>query len=158
MLNFVLTRLIRTDKSIIGELSVMDNENVIYKCYTIENPVIGKTPNKDLAIPYGTYTLDFRHSPKYSPKFGHDMAWLYNKHVPKDRCILIHQGNYEKDTLGCILIGKTKAQDMIGNSMVACKEFYAILKQYGNKKAVNGFVIKDGVVEDSRTSNKDENI
>lgn len=37
--------------------------------------------------------------------------------------ILIHFGNYNQDSDGCILIGKTTSPDMIGHSREAFKDF-----------------------------------
>lgn len=50
-------------------------------------------------IPAGEYPTFLHHS----PKFGHSL-WV--KNVPDRSEILIHKGNYHRDTLGCILPGK----------------------------------------------------
>ena len=49
-------------------------------------------------IPEGQYKA-VKH---VSPKFG-DCLWI--KDVPNRSEILVHKGNYNKDTLGCILLG-----------------------------------------------------
>ncbi|SUX06736.1 Uncharacterised protein [Campylobacter lari] len=54
---------------------------------------------------------------------------IYNDDVPFDRHILIHWGNTDKDTKGCILLGLTKSDESIGQSRQACKELYDLLYQ-----------------------------
>ena len=64
------------------------------------------------------------------------MLWLQN--VPNFKDILIHIGNTEKDTSGCILIGKTvdEVKGTLGQSTVAYTELYKIVEaelSKGNK-------------------------
>lgn len=82
----------------------------------------------ETAIPFGRYALSFRQSPKFSAKFlwsdahkklvwatqranfpeitdfrDHDLIWL--KDVPNFQFILVHWGNTDKDTEGCLIVG-----------------------------------------------------
>lgn len=50
-------------------------------------------------IPKGEYKVIKRWSPKYKNHF-------HILDVPNRSMILIHHGNYHKDTLGCILVGR----------------------------------------------------
>lgn len=141
MLKFKLDRTQKNERCIIGNLEVYNDDNLVFKCYTLENPNIGAERQKDLAIPEGVYTLDKRMSPKFSAKFanekypnGREMFWVYNDVIPKDAFILIHNGNYEKDTEGCILIGKSVAKsgtspvdDMVTSSVDTVKELYKVI-------------------------------
>ena len=52
------------------------------------------------AIPPGTYTVTM----EYSPRFKRVLPLLHD--VPHFRGILIHPGNDQGDTAGCILVGK----------------------------------------------------
>lgn len=57
------------------------------------------------------------------------MINVYNDDVPSSRAILIHWGNTDKDTKGCILLGLTKDNnnESVGQSRQACKEFYDLM-------------------------------
>ena len=62
-----------------------------------------------------------------SPKFGetYEICDVENRSH-----ILFHAGNYTKDSLGCVLLGKNKLVErkMITQSKVACKEFMKALQ------------------------------
>lgn len=68
-----------------------------------------KIPSKT-AIPTGTYEVIVNKS----PKFGRMLPRLLN--VPGFDGILIHRGNSDKDTAGCILVGENKAVGKVLNS------------------------------------------
>lgn len=48
--------------------------------------------------------------------------------VPEHSNILIHIGNYNKDSEGCVLIGSEKSGDMIINSKISFQQFMNLLK------------------------------
>lgn len=68
-----------------------------------------KVPN-ETAIPTGTYKIILNKS----PKFGRILPRLLD--VPGFEGILIHRGNTNKDTSGCILIGENKVVGKVINS------------------------------------------
>src|SRR6185436_6603557 len=77
-------------------------------------------------IPDGTYALGTRWSPKFSPKYNHEMVWV--KNVPGFEFILIHTGNTIDDTEGCLIIGDrigvVKGKDAVLNSKATYLRFY----------------------------------
>ncbi|MGH1600942.1 DUF5675 family protein [Campylobacter majalis] len=86
----------------IGEFKLMQNGEVLLDGYTLEPAGPDTTtPNQDKRIPAGAYTATW----SFSPSFKKELPLLFNELVSKNRRILIHGGNYPKDTLGCILIG-----------------------------------------------------
>lgn len=90
------------------------------------------------AIPRGTYkvTLDV-----YSPKFGNRAFYkeVCNGKVPRllnvkgFDGILIHAGNTNADTSGCLLVGQNKIKGQVINSQATFRELYKLLKDKHDK-------------------------
>jgi hypothetical protein len=99
MKTLTITRTDENDKNTLGFLTLKDSRNkIIYNCVTLELPY--KDNKKQIScIPKGTY----RSSVGVSNTKG---QVVYVKGVTNRTGILIHIGNYSKDTLGCILVGK----------------------------------------------------
>tara|TARA_R100001244_G_scaffold131649_1_gene105248 strand:- start:40 stop:489 length:450 start_codon:yes stop_codon:yes gene_type:complete len=82
-----------------------------FECFGLEDryreiKVMGET-----RIGSGTYTIGLRtvggHHAKYSNKFPDiHKGMLHVLDVPNFKYILIHIGNGEKDTMGCLLVGQ----------------------------------------------------
>lgn len=114
----------------IGKLYIDDN----YFCDTLEDTVRdlnknGKFDNGEkkvkgkTAIPYGTYEIKWT----YSPRFKKYTPQLMN--VPSFEGIRIHSGNSNKDTEGCLLLGKNKNVGMVLNSRATINKFYPLIKK-----------------------------
>lgn len=90
------------------------------------------------AIPKGTYeiTLDVI-SPRFCTKTFYKQVCdgklprLLN--VKGFEGILIHAGNTDKDTDGCLLVGQNKVKGQVINSQATFKELYKLLKDKHNK-------------------------
>ncbi|EHJ7818976.1 hypothetical protein KB136_000116 [Campylobacter coli] len=122
---------------VIGKFKVFnDDDKLLFECFSLEEDKEGLESGKDLRIPEGNYNLK-RHSPSrfentlrsITKKDDDTMINVFNEKVPFDRHILIHWGNTNKDTQGCILLGHTKDNnnESIGQSRQACKEFYDLM-------------------------------
>lgn len=74
----------------------------------------------ETAIPYGTYNLKMVYSPKYKKK----MPLLEN--IPGYSGVLIHIGNYPKDSKGCLLVGMSVEKGNLVSSTIA---FNALMEQ-----------------------------
>ncbi|EAJ3281997.1 hypothetical protein C7N33_04235, partial [Campylobacter jejuni] len=122
---------------VIGKFKVLDDEEkILFECFSLEEDKEGLESGKDLRIPEGNYNLK-RHSPSrfentlrsITKKDDDTMINVYNDDVPSSRAILIHWGNTDKDTQGCILLGLTKDNnnESVGQSRQACKEFYDLM-------------------------------
>lgn len=90
------------------------------------------------AIPRGNYeiTLDVV-SPKYSKvQFYKDVC---NGKVPRLKNvkgfdgILIHAGNTDKDSSGCLLVGQNKVKGQVVNSKETFKQLYKLLQDGKNR-------------------------
>ncbi|EIQ9550602.1 hypothetical protein LXS48_000730 [Campylobacter jejuni] len=121
---------------VIGKFKVLDDEEkILFECFSLEEDKEGLESGKDLRIPEGNYNLR-RHTPsrfentlRSITKKDDTMINVYNDDVPSSRAILIHWGNTDKDTQGCILLGLTKDNnnESVGQSRQACKEFYDLM-------------------------------
>lgn len=100
-------------------------------CFSIEDEKRAVKVKGETRIPAGTYKVGLRHSPKFSPKFGHEMLWV--KDVPGFEYILIHTGNTEKDTEGCLIVGDTlgslNGKRAVLNSKKAYNKIYPIISE-----------------------------
>lgn len=93
------------------------------------------------AIPSGTYkvTLDVV-SPKFSKK-SYYMSFCKGKlprlcNVPGFDGILIHKGNTEKDSAGCLIVGYNKVKGKVVNSQEAFEKLYKKLQEDKNNLTI----------------------
>jgi len=84
-------------KQTLGEFTLTDNGNEIFRCKTLELPWLNNATQKS-CIPTGTYKVVPRTSAKFKNHF-------HVTDVTGRSYILIHAGNYFTDILGCILVG-----------------------------------------------------
>ncbi|MDE5625206.1 MAG: hypothetical protein K2I61_02675 [Muribaculaceae bacterium] len=105
-----LKRVALRDAYTIGKLYV-DGQ---YWCDTLEDRVRDLSREKkvpgETAIPAGTYDIVVN----ISPKFKRLLPRLLG--VPHFEGILIHRGNTDKDSAGCILVGENRAVGKVLNS------------------------------------------
>lgn len=113
-----------------------DFSNLLYFGYALENEDSGDEKNQyrgsDRAIPTGTYPLRKR----YSKARQRDVYEL--DAVPGRANILMHSGNDEEDTEGCILFGMVHKGWRIEQSKVATEYIESAL----NKEIVNRIRIR----------------
>ncbi len=110
----------------------------VFECFTLEDQVRdGAKVMKETAIPLGEYGITLRtvggFDAKYTSRYGADwhkgMLWLQPD--PEGfKYILIHTGNTDEHTAGCLLVGETQ-QDLdkgkdgfVGGSGDAYKKMY----------------------------------
>lgn len=110
----VLKRIFQNDKYTIGKLYLNDT----YLCDTLEPPKYLNHP----CIEKGTYRIGYQ----YSNKFGRNMPFLLN--VNGRVGIMIHPGNYPKDTQGCILLGRNLAKGSVSNSKQTFQNVNSIIQ------------------------------
>jgi hypothetical protein len=108
----------------------------VFECYTLEDEVRDVKVMSETAIPLGTYEIKFRNiggfDTKYKARYGTTFhkGMLELQDVPNFKYILIHTGNTDEHTAGCLLLGETQ-QDLdkgkdgfVGGSGDAYKKMY----------------------------------
>ena len=137
-MNITLNRIAKKSKYTIGKLYINDK----YFCDTLEDTdrgltqsmteqqIVSKKVYGATAIPTGTYRIII----SYSNKFKKQMPLLLN--VPGFAGIRIHSGNTEKDSLGCILVGKNKAVGKVLESRDTYSKLFSILQEANKKETI----------------------
>ena len=109
--------------------------NGLFECYTLEDQYQAVKVMHETCIPEGTYDIKFRtvggFHEKYKKRYGADhYGMLHLQDVPNFTYILIHAGNTDEHTSGCLIVGESQ-QDLdiskdgfIGHSGVAYKKLY----------------------------------
>ena len=110
-----------------------------FKCYTLEDEYRTRKVKGETRIPAGRYRITLRDEVgfhhRYLTKFGSEfhtgMLWI--RDVPNLEYILLHIGNDDQDTEGCILIGNTINNNQIGkgflgDSTSAYRQVYPIIR------------------------------
>ena len=108
----------------------------IFECYTLEDQYQAVKVMHETCIPEGTYDIKFRKvggfHERYSAKYQNaHYGMLHIQDVPNFTYILIHSGNTDEHTSGCLIVGETQ-QDLdisddgfVGSSVVAYKKMYS---------------------------------
>ena len=104
-----------------------------FECYTLEDQHQDIKVKGETRIPKGTYNIGLRtvggFDARYKAKFSFHKGMLQVLNVPGFEYILIHIGNDEDDTAGCLLVGNTANNNrlnkgFIGDSTTAYKSLY----------------------------------
>lgn len=116
---------------------IEDKDRGLKDSMTTEQIKLIKKPNMT-AIPTGTYdvTLDV-----FSSKFGNIPFYkkVCNGKLPRllnvkgFEGILIHCGNTQLDTSGCLIVGENKVKGKVINSKITFEKLYNILKNNKDK-------------------------
>jgi len=106
-----------------------------FECYTLEDQYQAVKVMHETCIPEGEYDIQFRKTggfhTRYSAKYGNShYGMLHLQDVPGFSFILIHAGNTDEHTSGCLITGETQ-QDLdlgkdgfVGQSVKAYKAMY----------------------------------
>ena len=130
-------------------------EGVKFLAYTLEDEKRDEKVMSETRIPAGTYEVKLRteggHHNKYSSRYGSmhkGMLWLQD--VPNFKWILIHCGNTDEHTAGCLLVGDSqennqiKENGFIGSSSNAYKRIYpSIAEAVENEKVTIEYIDVD---------------
>ncbi len=132
-MDIIVTRKHFLPNCTIGSLEVIYEDNPlcpIYLCDTLEPHAIDWSKEKKkkgkTAIPCGQYEIEYR----YSTKFAQKMPYL--KNVPNFNGVMIHWGNYPRDTQGCILVGHNPmpTPNIVIPRLVSSRLKFQLLEKY----------------------------
>lgn len=126
-MNLLVRRYKHESDFTIGKLHI----NGVFECYTLEDEKRDVKVMHETRIPEGTYNVTLRtfggHHERYKKKYPDlHMGMLWVRDVPKFTDILIHIGNTDEHTSGCLLVG-TVADENLGkvyNSEKAYLQMY----------------------------------
>ena len=138
-MELLLKRKFKGDTYTIGDLFI----NGTFFCNTLEDKVrilpllCPDTPQNitcrckekqyaQTAIPYGTYKVTM----EKSPRFKRVLPYLHD--VPHFLGILIHSGNTDKDSAGCVIVGFNTEKGRVTNSRATSDRLNEILSKEQN--------------------------
>ena len=125
--------------STLGILFLVDDETnkKDFLCYTLEEEKRAIKVYGETRIPEGTYKIEYRkeggYHNKYTKRFPNiHRGMLQLMDVPNFNYILIHCGNTDDDTDGCLLLGNVISQNItkdgfLGQSTDCYKRVYPII-------------------------------
>ena len=118
-----------------GALFDVTNGDRKFMCYTLEDEKRDEKIYGETRIPAGTYRVTLRTEGGFHKKYAHrfqdihrGMLWV--RDVPGFEFILIHCGNTDEHTAGCLLVGETQSSNVkegngfIGRSTQAYFDIY----------------------------------
>ena len=108
-----------------GLLFLERNGKLEFLCYTLEDEYRDTKKYAETRIPAGKYNITLReeggYHAKYSKRFSDihkGMLWV--RHVPNFEYILIHCGNTDEQTAGCLLLGDSQQNNIITTKEIRC--------------------------------------
>ena len=122
-------------------------DGVKFLAYTLEDEYRKHKKSKETRIPAGTYKIKLRNEggfhKRYSKKYPSiHRGMLHIIDVPGFEYILIHVGNSDEHTAGCLLVGDTQENNQInkngfiGSSGNAYKRIYPLIADAVEKEEV----------------------
>jgi len=106
-----------------------------FLCYTLEDERRALKVKGETRVPAGTYKIELRNEggfhQKYTKKYpGIHRGMLHITDVPNFEYILIHTGNTDEHTAGCLIVGDAQENNLllpdgfVGKSVNAYKRIY----------------------------------
>ena len=134
-----LYRFSSQNESTIGILYLVNNETnqKDFLCFTLEDEKRAVKVYGETRIPQGTYKIEYRKEGGYHNKYTKRFPSIHRgmlevRDVPNFTHILLHCGNTDNDTDGCLLVGNVISQNItkdgfLGQSTDCYKRIYPIL-------------------------------
>src|SRR5210317_1162385 len=123
----------------------------VFECYTLEDQYQAVKVMHETCIPEGTYDIQFRKTggfhAKYSERYQNaHYGMLHIQDVPNFTYILIHTGNSDEHSSGCLIVGETQQDLDISDDGFIGHSGKAYLKLY-NKVAKELLLGKEVSIE-----------
>lgn len=128
-------RLVTDERPTVGHVRVLGaGGQVLFQCFSLEDRYRAVKVAGSTRIPEGVYGLSWREVGRFARRWqarGFPGS-LQLREVPQFEYILIHAGNTEKDTQGCLLMGMGGRLDLrqIQASRVAVTRVYEIVREH----------------------------
>jgi hypothetical protein len=106
-----------------------------FLCYTLEDEYRTKKVMQETRIPAGEYEIKYRkeggHHKRYTKRYPDiHRGMLHVTSVPNFKWILIHVGNTDEHTAGCLLLGDTQENNQIKTNGFIGKSSQAYVRVY----------------------------
>ena len=153
----LVDRFVSDNDTTISRISVDGN----FVCFGLEDEFREQKVSKETRIPAGTYNVTLRTvgttNAKYSARFPDiHKGMLYINNVPNFEWILIHCGNTDEDTDGCLLVGSqavTEPGNMkIVDSTAAYKKLYPMVVDAAANKSLSITFLDNDLAQPSNAS------
>lgn len=134
-----LYRFSSQNESTLGILHIVNDETnqKDFLCFTLEDQKREVKVYGETRIPKGTYQIEYRKEGGYHNKYSKRFPSIHRgmleiRDVPNFTHILLHCGNTDDDTDGCLLVGNVVSQNItkdgfLGQSTDCYKRIYPIL-------------------------------
>ena len=134
-----LYRFSSQNESTLGILYIVNDETnqKDFLCFTLEDQKREIKVYGETRIPKGTYQIEYRKEGGYHNKYSKRFPSIHRgmleiRDVPNFTHILLHCGNTDDDTDGCLLVGNVVSQNItkdgfLGQSTDCYKRIYPIL-------------------------------
>tara|TARA_A100000171_G_C2127361_1_gene144399 strand:- start:1163 stop:1639 length:477 start_codon:yes stop_codon:yes gene_type:complete len=134
-----LYRFSSQNESTLGILYLVNDETnqKDFLCFTLEDEKRSVKVYGETRIPKGTYQIEYRKEGGYHNKYAKRFPSIHRgmfeiRDVPNFTHILLHCGNTDDDTDGCLLVGNVVSQNItkdgfLGQSTDCYKRIYPIL-------------------------------
>ena len=106
-----------------------------FLCYTLEDQYQTKKVMQETRIPAGKYEIKYRKEGGFHKRYNErypdiHRGMLHVTNVPNFKWILIHVGNTDEHTAGCLLLGDTQENNQIKTNGFIGKSSQAYVRVY----------------------------
>lgn len=122
--DYILYRYATSENSTLGLLMAKNGLGTLeFQCYTLEDTHRPEKVNGETRIPAGRYQIKLRDAgsvvKRYKERYPWHRGMLWLQDVENFEWIYIHQGNTDKHTEGCILVGDSAHSNNLNNGRLS---------------------------------------